>query len=247
MTADRRVALVTGASRGIGRVVAERLAATGHDLTVSARSADALDELAGGCRSQHAVEVRTVAADQARSEDVARLAEEHRSAHERLDVLVLNAGVGVMGPFADFPADKLDLIYAVNLRAAFVLSQQLLQLLRATAERTGGSTKIIAVSSLTGIAAEPHGSAYGAMKAALTSLCESINAEESAHGVVATALCPGYVATDLTAPLADRLAPDDMIDAADVAELVVALTRLGGGVVVPYVPMTRPGTRVWRA
>lgn len=246
-TADRRVALVTGASRGIGALVADRLAAEGYDLTVSARSAGSLDELSGTCAQMHGARVRTVLADQEREDDVHRLVEEHCAAYDRLDVLVLNAGAGSTGSLAGFPAHRLDKLYAINLRSPFVLTQALLPLLRATAERSGGSAKVIALSSLTGIAAEPLGSAYGAMKAALTSMCESINAEESDAGVVATALCPGYVATDLTAPLADRIAPDDMIDAADVAELVVSLTRLSRSVVVPYVPMTRPGARLWRA
>jgi short-subunit dehydrogenase len=106
---------------------------------------------------------------------------------------------------------------------------------------------VIAVSSLTGVAGEPLNSAYGATKAALTSVCETLNTEESQGGVIATAVCPGYVATDMTAPLADAVAPESMIDADDVAEMVISLTRLSRSVVVPYVPMTRPGAHLWRA
>jgi short-subunit dehydrogenase len=242
----RRAALVTGASRGIGAVIAARLAAAGWDLTVSARSAGPLEALAGELTAAHGVRVRAVVADMALEADVTALAGAHAAAFDRVDALVLNAGMGAIGPVADFPARRFDKLYAVNVRSAFVLVQALLPLLRATAAG-GGAAKVIAVASMTGLAGEPLNSAYGASKAALTSLCETLNTEESLSGVSATAVCPGYVATDMTASLSDQVAPADMIDAADVAEVVVGLTRLSRSVVVPVVPMTRPGPHLWRA
>ncbi|MCW2584101.1 MAG: short-chain dehydrogenase [Klenkia sp.] len=241
-----RTALVTGASRGIGAQIAVRLAAAGWDLVLSARSAGPLEQFATGLAATAAGSVRWSAADMAVEDDVVRLAEERLADGGRLDALVLNAGMGSIGPVADFPVRRFDKLYAVNVRSAFLLTQRLLPLLRTTATRHG-TAKVIAVSSLTGVAAEPLNSAYGASKAALTSLCETLNTEESAGGVVATAVCPGYVATDMTAGLADQVAPESMIPAADVAEVVVALTRLSGAVVVPSVPMTRPGAHLWRA
>jgi short-subunit dehydrogenase len=241
-----RTALVTGASRGIGALIAGKLAAEGWDVVVSARSAGPLEDLATRLGATAAGRVRAVAADMAAEEDVLRLADALASTSGRLDALVLNAGMGSIGPFADFPARRFDKLYAVNVRSAFVLTQRLLPLLRATAVQHG-TAKVIAVSSLTGVAGEPLNSAYGASKAALTSLCETLNTEESPGGIIATAVCPGYVATDMTAPLADAVAPESMIDAADVAEMVVSLTRLSRSVVVPYVPMTRPGAHLWRA
>ncbi|MCE3551155.1 SDR family oxidoreductase [Pseudonocardia sp. RS11V-5] len=240
------VALVTGASRGIGALIADKLAAAGWDLTVSARSEGPLQERAG-LLSAHGHAVRAVPADMGVEEDVVRLADVHVEAYGRLDALVLNAGMGSIGPFADFPARRFDKLYAINVRSGYVLTQRLLPVLRKTAAGERGTAKVIAVSSLTGVAAEPLNSAYGASKAALTSLCETLNTEESEAGVTATAVCPGYVATDMTAPLADQVDPGAMIDPADVAELVVALTRLGRSVVVPSIPMTRPGPHLWRA
>jgi short-subunit dehydrogenase len=241
-----RVALITGASRGIGALIAERLAVQGWDLTISARSQDVLGALAERLQLAHGHTVHAVPADMAAENDVVGLADAHAAAFGRLDALILNAGMGSIGPLAEFPARRFDKLYTVNVRANYLLVQRLLPLLRATAGTTG-TAKVIAVSSLTGMAGEPLNSAYGASKAALTSLCETLNTEESMSGVTSSAVCPGYVATDMTAPLADQVAPDTMIDAADVAEVVVGLTRLSRSVVVPFIPMTRPGCTLWRA
>ena len=241
-----RVALVTGASRGIGALVAERFAAQGWDLTISARSPDALGALSDRLQAAHGQKAHAVPADMAAEDDVVRLADAHAGTFDRLDALILNAGMGSIGPLAEFPVRRFDKLYAVNVRANYLLVQHLLPLLRATAG-TAGTAKVIAVSSLTGIAGEPLNSAYGASKAALSSLCETLNTEESMSGVTASAVCPGYVATAMTAPLAEQVAPNSMIEAADVAEVVVGLTRLSRSVVVPFVPMTRPGPHLWRA
>jgi short-subunit dehydrogenase len=241
-----RVALVTGASRGIGALVAERFAAQGWDLTISARSPDALGALSDRLQAAHGQKAHAVPADMAAEDDVVRLADAHAGTFDRLDALILNAGMGSIGPLAEFPVRRFDKLYAVNVRANYLLVQHLLPLLRATAG-TAGTAKVIAVSSLTGIAGEPLNSAYGASKAALSSLCETLNTEESMSGVTASAVCPGYVATVMTAPLAEQVAPNSMIDPADVAEVVVGLTRLSRSVVVPFVPMTRPGPHLWRA
>ncbi|MGW5518805.1 SDR family NAD(P)-dependent oxidoreductase [Nocardia africana] len=239
-------ALVTGASRGIGSLIARKLAAAGWNLTISARSYGPLEELAARLSNEEACTVLPVAADMSNEDDLHRLAQAHSDAFGRLDALVLNAGMGAIGAFEEFPGRRFDKLFTVNTRSAYILVQQTLPLLRMTAAYRGAA-RVIAVSSLTGIAGEPLNSAYGATKAALTSLCETLNTEESERGVLATAVCPGYVATDMTAPLAEQVAPNIMIDPADVAEVVVSLTRLTGSAVIPRIAMTRPGPHLWRA
>jgi short-subunit dehydrogenase len=128
-----------------------------------------------------------------------------------------------------------------------VLGQELLPLLRtagATCERGG---KIVALASTTGVVGEPLNSAYGATKVALISWCETVTTEESLGGVVATAVWPGYVATAMTKNLDADVAWEEMMPAADVAEVVVALARLSRRTVVPRVVLTRPGRHLWRA
>ncbi|GAA4527721.1 SDR family NAD(P)-dependent oxidoreductase [Nonomuraea ferruginea] len=247
MTTTRPAALVTGASRGIGLAIAERLAAAGHDLTICARGGDAL--AAAGVRlAALGAAVRAESADMAAEDDVRGLARAHEDAYGRLDVLVVAAGVGTAGPVDTAPLHRFDKQFAVNVRAPYTLVQALLPTLRATAAaRPDHGVKIIMLSSLTGAFPEPGLAAYGASKAALISLCRSLNAELSADGVTATAICPGYVDTDMSAWVHDRIDPADMIRTADVAELAMSLTRLSSRAVVSELVVTRPGGQLHRA
>jgi short-subunit dehydrogenase len=239
-------ALVTGASRGIGAAIADRLAAQGHALTIAARTADALRRRADELRNLGAPEVVTVPTDMSDNAQVELLAETHRDAHGRVDVVVLSAGMGAIGPFADYPIRRLDRMYAVNLRAPYLLLQHLTPLLREAGSHPRGG-KVFAIASMTGISGEPLNSAYGATKAALISLCETINTEESVNGVTATAVAPGYVATTMTEGLAESVPLDSMLPVDDVADAVMGLTVLSRRTVVPQLVLARPGAHLWRA
>lgn len=246
-TGMRPTALVTGASRGIGKGIARRLAEAGYDLTVSARDASRLDETAAELAGLGG-RVVAVPADLAVEDDVRRLADRHGDEHDRLDVLVLGAGTGFSDPLTETSKRRYDLQFDINVRAPFVLLQTLLPLLRKTASANPErGAKIIALASITGVAAEPELAAYGATKAALVSLCQSVNTEASADGVSATAICPGYVDTDMSAWVRDRIPPGRMIRVDDVAELAMSVTRLSAWAVVPEMVVTRPGDQLWRA
>jgi 3-oxoacyl-[acyl-carrier protein] reductase len=241
-----RTALVTGASRGIGLAVARRLAADGFDLTISARSLDTLEPVAAQLR-EHGGRIETTPADLTLEEQVRATADAHLHRFGTLDVLTLCGGFGTVGPLADYPIRRLDAQYAVNVRAPFQLVQLLLPALRAAAGRSPTGAKVVAIASMTGMAAEPGLAAYGATKAALISLCESITVAEGENGVSATAISPGYVDTDMTAWLHDRIDPASMIAADDIAELVATITRLSRSAAVPNIAVTRPGPQLWRA
>jgi NAD(P)-dependent dehydrogenase (short-subunit alcohol dehydrogenase family) len=243
-----KAALVTGASRGIGAEIALRLAQEGYGLTIAARRQPGVAAMTERLEKESSAPVHGVVADMADDDDVVRLAREHEERFDRLDVLVLAAGLGANQSIADLPMESYDLQLRVNLRSSFLLIQQSLPLLRRTAaaNRPFGS-RVVALSSLTGVVSEAGFSAYGASKAGLISLCETLCVEESAAGVSATAISPGYVDTDMTEAIRDKLDPADMISTADVAELVLSLTRLSANAVVPGIVVTRPGRRLWRA
>jgi 3-oxoacyl-[acyl-carrier protein] reductase len=244
---DRRVALVTGASRGIGRVIAAGLAADGFDLTVSARTPDTLEQAAAELRSSGR-RVEAVPADMGVEDQVVALADAQRERYDRLDVLVLCAGTGAVGELATFPMRRVDRMLTINLRAPLLLVQQLMPALRATAAMQPElGSKIVAIASIAGMAADSGLAVYGATKAALISLCESIIVAEAETGVTATAISPGYVDTDMTSWLHDRIDRATMIRATDIAALVSAVSGLSRYAAVPNIAVTRPGTQLWRA
>jgi short-subunit dehydrogenase len=105
----------------------------------------------------------------------------------------------------------------------------------------------VALASITGVYAEAGLAVYGATKAALISLTETLNVEESGNGVSATALAPAYVDTDMSAWIHDTIPPEAMIEVNDIVELVDALLRLSSRAVVPKIVVGRAGTDGYRA
>lgn len=241
----RKAALITGGSRGIGAAIAQRFAGAGWDVTISARGLDALETTAAQLR-EHGGRVEVVPADMTDDAAIETLIAAHNAAFGRCDALVVNAGMGVMGAVADFPVRRFDRLYQVNMRAPFLLMQGMLPTLRATAG-DDGAAKVIAISSITGVYPEPNLIAYGATKAALASMCETFNLEESARGVSATSICPGYVDTDMSEWTKGAIPADEMISGADVAAIAYAVTELGRYAVLPQAVLTRPGTNLHRA
>ncbi|WP_203218215.1 SDR family NAD(P)-dependent oxidoreductase [Nocardia brasiliensis] len=243
-----RSALVTGGSRGIGAEVARRLAAEGYRLTIAARNRDVLEETARRLRAETGTEVNPVVAQMNDPEQVRDLVQAHARRFDGLHALVLSAGTGTAGTVADMPVKTYERMLDVNFRAPITLIQAALPLLRkSAADEPRRGAKIIALASITGVAGEAGLAAYGATKAALISLCETVSLEESTHGVSATAISPGYVDTEMTAWKHDVLAPSAMLSTADIAELVLAVTRLSRNAVVPNIVVARAGAQLWRA
>jgi len=233
-------ALVTGASRGIGLGIATRLASRGYALTVAARDPQRLDSVAEQLRIAGSPDVQALAGDIADEGYLCDLVRTHAARYATVDALVLNAGVGSGGALADFHPRRFDKQLTLNLRAPYVLLQQGLPLLRKAAVATpSGGAKVIALSSITGVYAEPELAVYGATKAALMSLVRSVNREEASNGVTATAICPAYVDTDMAAYVHERIPAEDMIAVADVVEVVDACLRLSARATVSEIVMAR--------
>ena len=240
-------ALVTGATGGIGSAIAGRLAQAGYRLTLSGRNETALAKLAGDLAGRGGG-LQVVPADMGSEDDVRALALGHADRFGSLDLLVLSAGIGTSGRIAEYPMRRFDRQMTVNVRAPFALVQECLPALRlAAAARPARGSRVAAIASMAGLVSAPGLAAYGAAKAALISLCQSVNAEESSAGVTATAIAPGFVDTEMSTWVHDRIDPGQMIPPGDIAELVLALAQLSARSVVPLIAISRAGETDWQA
>jgi NADP-dependent 3-hydroxy acid dehydrogenase YdfG len=213
---DGKVAVITGASHGIGAAVAQALAASGARLGLGSRSGDdlGLDAVARRCdvRDPHQVEALVAAT-------VERFG--------GLDILVANAGVGAYGPFLELDPDQVEEMIDVNLKGTIYAVRAALPHLL---ERGAGD--IVAVASVAGLRAFPNESVYNASKFGQVGLLRSLDNELREHGIRCTNVCPGGVATGFALGEGRGRTPDSlegMMTAEDVAEVVVfALTRPRG-------------------
>lgn len=184
------LALVTGASNGIGAEFARQLAALGCNLVLVARSADALNTLAQRIRAQHGVAVSVITLDLAAPGAGPALFEEVSERGLQVDVLVNNAGMGLYGEFQGRSLDQIHQMLRLNIDTLTDLTHLFLPAMRA--RRRG---IIIQVGSLASFMPGPLYAAYSASKAYVLSLGESLNRELKGSGVSCTVVCPGVTAT----------------------------------------------------
>lgn len=233
MSADRarKLALVTGASGGIGYELAVILARHGHDLVLVARRADKLAALAERLELDHGVRVRVIARDLARPEAAAEIHETLAAEGLVVDVLVNNAGMGLLGKFAETGIESDVEMLRLNVESPTLLTRLLLP---SMLER--GSGRILNVASTAGLQPGPLMAVYYATKAYLLSLSEALANEVAGTGVTVTALLPGPTDTGFSSHAGaeqSRLFKGSTMDARTVAEAGYAALMAGKPVVIP--------------
>ena len=189
-----RIALVTGAGRGIGRAIATGLAAEGAPVAVTARSVDELENLAREVRAGGG-EALVVPDDLSDRSAPHRIVRTVADTWGPIEILVNNAGVGSSQnpkPLVEFDDDFWDLTLMVNLTAPYLLTKLVLPSMM---ERGWG--RIINISSIAGRIGGEHGAAYGVSKHGLLGLTRSTAVEAAAHGITANAVCPGVTRSRL--------------------------------------------------
>ncbi|MEO7143743.1 MAG: 3-oxoacyl-[acyl-carrier-protein] reductase [Bryobacteraceae bacterium] len=199
-----KTALVTGASRGIGRACALTLAEAGARVAVAARTVDRLEELAVAIRAK-GHEAFAVELDLSSPDSIKAAFAKTASEFGRIDILVNNAGITRDGLALRMKKDDWDAVLNTNLSGAFLAIQQVLQgMLRA---RWG---RIINIASVVGEMGNPGQSNYSASKAGLIGLTKSLALELSSRNITVNAVAPGFIETDMTAGLSQEL-KDNML------------------------------------
>ena len=229
-------AFVTGASVGIGRAFAERLAHDGYDLTIVARSRERLGELAAHLRGDHGAQVEVLVADLSKSTDLSGL-EERLGACRSLEMLVNNAGFGGYKPFAELEPDRAEELILVQVLAVTRLTRAALPGMLAR-----GSGSIINVSSrlaFSGPVTEgflPKRATYAGTKAFINTFTQILHAELQGTGVKVQALCPAVVRTEFHLRMGidpNRFPPEIVSTPDDVVQASLASLHLGEVICLP--------------
>ncbi len=209
-----KVAMVSGVTRGIGAAIARELKNAGYALALGARRpAEMPDDLRGADCLVHPYDARDRKSHLAWVDvTVGRFG--------RIDVLVANAGIAPHVGLEDGTDEALDDIFEVNVKAPFRLIQACLPHLK-----VAGSGRVVTLASLSGKRVMGLNAGYQMSKHAVVALTHAVRRLGWAHGIRATAICPGFVATDMVAHVTD-VAEADMTDPADLARLVAMIVQL---------------------
>lgn len=206
---SKGVALITGASRGIGKAIAIKYAALGYDLFLTChRNIEQLDQMAKELVSTNGIQCETFAGDLGHTETVGRLFHHFKEVYDDLDVLVNNAGISYVNLFQDMIEVDFDHLMNTNVKAAFLMSQRAVAYFM---KKKQGH--IINISSVWG----QHGAscevAYCTSKGALNSMTKALAKELAPSGIQVNAIAPGAIDTDMNAWMseAERQALEDEI------------------------------------
>jgi 3-oxoacyl-[acyl-carrier protein] reductase len=196
---EKRVAIVTGGSRGIGAAIVSKLAADGLHVVAIARNMDKLAAVTNECIAAGG-SAEAVACDIADSTALARVIDEIGDKHGRLDVLVNNAGITKDGLLLRMSDEDFDTVIDTNLKSTFVA-------IRAAARMMMRSktARIINISSVAGVVGNAGQANYAASKAGVIGLSKSVAKELSGKAITCNVVAPGFITTDMTDVLNDKI------------------------------------------
>ena len=198
MDFNGKVALVTGATRGLGRAIADKLAAGGASLIITATS-NAIESVAAELKEKYNVQVESFYGDISQEETVKALFKLIEEKFGKLDICVNNAGITKDGLSMRMSAEDFDRVLTVNLRSTFLVSKEAsMMMMRA---RYG---KIVNMSSIVGIQGNVGQANYAASKAGIIGLTKSMAVELAKRNVTVNDVAPGLIDTDMTRAVADK-------------------------------------------
>jgi 3-oxoacyl-[acyl-carrier protein] reductase len=214
------VAIVTGASRGIGRAIAEALALEGMRLVLNALTPARLEETLRALRSR-GCEVEAVAGDVGDEEIAKRLVDTAITRFGQLDVAVNNAGIGFLGPLESMDPAEFDRVFRTNVRGPFLLMRAAIPAMK----RNGGGT-LVSIASLAGVNPVAQRAAYAATKWALIGLSRSVLQEVRKDGIRVIILEPGSTLTEFGHEATKLVNEEKLVHPEDVAAVLVTALKL---------------------
>jgi 3-oxoacyl-[acyl-carrier protein] reductase len=210
----RKIALVTGAGRGIGKAISVSLAKAGCRVVLAARTREQIEAVQKEILSKGG-DALAIPTDLTVDEDIQRLVEESQAKWGAVDILINNAGWGKRAPVVGASLTDWDQTFRLNLRAPMVLAKALLP--KMIAKREGA---VINIGSVSGKAGEANGAAYSASKFGLIGFTQSLYEEVREHSIKVAVILPGFVDTPLIPPNR-QLDRSKMIQADDIAQTVL--------------------------
>jgi NAD(P)-dependent dehydrogenase (short-subunit alcohol dehydrogenase family) len=234
-----KVALVTGASRGIGKAICLALAKEGSAVVLAARSMDKLTEAAEQMSTVGA-RAEVMVTDLAEEASIKHLVEVTNVKFGRLDILVNNAGVTHSAELEQTKTADWDRCFQINARAPFILCREAIPLLRKSE-----AAYIINIASIVGVRCYPLQSAYTASKHALRGMTMSLAEELNGSNIRVHLVCPGGVDTDLVKEVRPDIEKDKLMKPEEIAELVVYLVTHKGNAVIDELHVRRAASVPW--
>ena len=231
---DGKVAIVTGASKGIGKAIASAFAAAGAKVVLAARTRETLEQVAAELRESGA-EAVAVPTDVTDVDAVQRLIEQTLDAYQQVDILVNNAGIGHFGPVIDFAPDDWDTVLNSNLKAVYLCAKYALPPMLAQ-----GSGQIINVLSIAAKVAFEASAAYCAAKAGALALTKVLAAEVRQQNIRVTAVLPGSVHTPFWDDVPQHPDFEQMLKPEHVAGTVVSVCQQPLGMVTEEIVVMPP-------
>lgn len=218
------IALITGASRGIGKAIALELARLRYDLALVGRDTTSLEKVAA---ETEGVKVYCIVANLSEDNAPKRVVEETAKVLGGIDLLVNCAGIPQKGPFTEVTPEQWNEVFAVNARAPFFLCQEALPYLKSSAKPI-----VINISSVVGFKGYINQSVYASSKHALAGFTKVFAKEVQPYGIRVHLISPGGVATEMVTKMRPDIDPAELIQPEEIAEIVRFLvTRKGNGTI----------------